>query len=688
MLFAMALGAAVPASAGAQARQAAPARPEAVRYVMNLTLDPVTNAVRATADVTLRCASDSGLLELALNRGLNITALRDSQGHALGATRSSLKNSPRFAVQLAQPCPKGSALELHLEYAGVVRPQPPFAATRDFLLLRDDDAWYPQAGVFDFTENDLTLRVPAGYEARTSGSLAERRQEGATAEYHWKTEHAVNGCTVVVYLRPERPGVALSVAVASTPANASSALQPLRVEEICGGAPCGDLARRAAGIFQRFDQMLGPPPENPLTIVPGPSESQSAIGYSAPGLLVVSKWGAEFSGMAGYAPSFLPHEIAHQWFPNGVAPESASDGWLAESLAEYLAWRYLLEADPEAARVMVAEAMRDAVSYSPLRPLSLGLELLGDPWSAARATLYQRGMLVFRTLETVIDRERVDRVLPEFYKRYLGRKASIADFRNVCEEIAGRKLGWFFDYFIQGTQIPTIDLRRLPSEFPGVAAGEIVVKDFPPEGSVRVEMAVRTAQGVVEHSVATRGAVTPFTVNVPAPSLGITLDPDLRILRWTEAAERSKTQTAILAALPNPITRANLAASVELYRRALAADPDDAARRAQSLHERLGELEWAHDEWQAALADLEAAINGHSLGAYETYLYRAEAYLYHGVVQLHERRPKDALADAQAGMAMPRVVLLQDVPEVPIESHGERTLEQLLEILSNAASHY
>jgi tetratricopeptide (TPR) repeat protein len=339
---------------------------------------------------------------------------------------------------------------------------------------------------------------------------------------------------------------------------------------------------------------------------------------------------------------------------------------------------------------MVEEATRDGVAYTPARPLSLGLELLAGPLSerGAHAALYQRGMLVFRTLETAIDRERVDRALTEFYKHYAGRKATIAQFRAACEEIAGRNLGWFFDYFIQGTKIPTIQLRRLPSESPGVAAGEIVVRDFPPEGSVRVEMSVRTAQGLVDHSVATRGGVTPFTVNIPAPALGITLDPDLRILRWTEAAERSKAQNAILAALPEPITRQTVAAAIGLYRRALAADPDDASLRGQSLHERLGELEWAHDEWNAALADLDAAINGHSLSPFETYLCRGKAYLYHGVVQLHERRPKEALEDARAGMNLPGVVLSQSLPETPIESKGERTLQQLLDILIQAATHY
>jgi tetratricopeptide (TPR) repeat protein len=422
---------------------------------------------------------------------------------------------------------------------------------------------------------------------------------------------------------------------------------------------------------------------------PGPSiaiHSPGKVGFELGHFL--SAGGDEF------APDVIPREIARAWVPD--AQWDSRNAWLTEGLPQYLAWRYLLEVNPEAARILVAAAMHDAGTKVPL----LRLADIQGWWARGEKVLARenrerekrearkRGLLVLRTLETVIDRERVDRALPLVMQRSGGKAPSTELFEKVCEEIAGRDLKWFFDYFVADGGIPTIELRRLPSETPGVAAGEIVVKGLPPEGSVRVEMTVRTAQGVVEHSVATRGAVTPFSVNVPAPALGITLDPDQRILRWTEAAERWKTQSAILDELPNPITRKNVPAAIDLYRRALAADPDDASLRAQALHERLGELEWAHDEWDAALADLDAAINGHSLGTYETYLCRGKAYLYHGVVQLHERRPKEALQDALAGMKSPRAVLAQLLPETPIESQRHQTLEHLLDTLINAATHY
>ncbi len=665
----------------------------AQRYVIDVTIDPVKFTLSARAGATFRCSKDLGSLELSLNPHLRLAAVHDSEGHELAWQRSNRAGSPRISIQLKNPCTAGTSVQLQFEYAGTVHPAPPFQPAPGHYFLRDDDFWYPQAGVFDFTENDFTIRVPAGCESLTSGKLVDEHREGSVAVYHWATAHAVNGRAIAVLARPKR-APAVQELQAMPGADKGGAGAPERVEEVCsdeiaalpGTARCGELARRALPVLQKFTALLGPPPESSLTILPLDNATEGIAGYSAPGMLVVSDWVARFADESAGTPGLLPHEIAHQWFPNGAAPASAGDGWLAESLAEYLAWRYLLEADPESARAMVAEAMRDAVAYTPARPLSLGLELLGGPWSAARAILYQRGMLVFRTLETVIDRERVDRALAEFYKRYEGQSASIADFRAVCERIAGRKLGWFFDYFIQGTEIPTIELRRLPSESPDIVAGEIAVKDFPPEGTVRVEMALRTTQGVVEHSVATRGAVTPFSANVSAPANGITLDPDQRILRWTEAAERSRAQSAILAALPDEFTAENMPAAIELYRRAIADDPDDASGRAQSLHERLGELEREKEEWKAALEDLEAGINGHSLSPFDTYLCRAKAYLFHGEVQLHQGQAQAALDDARSGLALPQLVLMEQVRVARARPGASLMLEQALESLRNRAS--
>jgi tetratricopeptide (TPR) repeat protein len=406
------------------------------------------------------------------------------------------------------------------------------------------------------------------------------------------------------------------------------------------------------------------------------------MGYSAPGFLVVSRDVVKYADEAEYAPEFLPHELAHQWFPIAVSIQREEDGWLAESIAEYLAWRYLQANDPEAARRMVASAMRDSLEPEPLRPLSLGLKLFAlEPWSVTHATLYQRGMLVFRTLETVIDRERVDRVLAEYYKRYHGKSASIADFRKICEEIAGRDLGWFFEYFLNGTRIPEIELRQVPSGAPGIVAGEIVVKNMPPEATVRVEMRIRTAKGAVEHSVATRGEVTPFSVNVPAPPLGIELDPDARILRWTEAARRHRAQQALLRQVGPLEDAKKITAALELCRQALALDPEDAALNQQRIRFMIGRLELQLKiPRERAREEFQIVLDGHSLDPLDTSFFRAWARVYRGKIAKNSGRLAAARAEAKAGLTLMAPALDSRVTWSDARGRETSAREALLEL--------
>jgi hypothetical protein len=217
-----------------------------------------------------------------------------------------------------------------------------------------------------------------------------------------------------------------------------------------------------------------------------------------------------------------------------ASTESAEDGWLDEALAEYLAYRYLEERQPAAARRMLERAIAEALAVEPLRPLARGARLYKeDGVEVARATLRSRGMMVLRTLEAAIGRRRVDSAIAALYERHGGRSTSTEDLRAICEEIAARDLGWFFRYYVEGTELPTVELRRLPALSPNEFAAEIVLGNVPEDFTLRVEMTLATAQGAVEHSVATRGTRTPFTVTTASPVLGFALDPHLRILRRT-----------------------------------------------------------------------------------------------------------------------------------------------------------
>lgn len=621
------------------------------RYDIEVAFEPQRGFLRAKAAVTLHAGSALRDLEMELNPHLEIKSVSDGKGRPLDFARGRRFGSPMLSVILADSVPAAQPFVLIFSYEGSLPRAPLDYITADGILLRDESRWYPAVDLAGFAVNDFKISIPSGWHAVASGQWngSALSQTDTTTVVGWKTRQAVSSRSIVA-----GPG---TVWPCSNPIVATSGSGPIvdlqRCESPSHQHYSDRLQIRAADAIHAFGKILGEFPQDRLTIVEGFPGVQGATGYSAPGFLVVSRDVMRYADEADYAPEFLPHELAHQWFPLEVVLERQEDGWLAESLAEYLSWRYLREKDPEAARRMVMSAMRDALEPDPPRPLAMGLRLFAlEPWSVTHATLYQRGMMVFRTLETVIDRERVDRTLAEYFKRYHGRSASVADFQKICEEIAGRSLGWFFDYFLNGTRIPEIEIRQVPSGAPGIVAGEIVVKDMMPEATLRVEMRIRTAKGVVEHSVATHGEVTSFSVNVPGPAIGIELDPDLRILRWTEAVRRHRPQMALLRQALDLEEESKFARALEHCRQALALDPDDVALNQQRIRFTAARLEYRQGAFAGAAREFRAAHDGHSIDPVDTNFYRAWCRVYLARDAKRLGNIDAARAEASAGLAL------------------------------------
>jgi len=643
----------------------------AERYEIDVSFQPEKGFLNAHAKVTLRTDQSLGAIEFELNPNLKILEVTDTAGRKLDFARSQRLGSPKLSVRLAEPSGAGQSVSLTFTYEGVLRPKPLDYITKDGILLRDESRWYPAVDLSAFTDNDITIHLPHDWEAITSGQQSVIRSSQEDIAYRWQTLKPISSRSLMAF--PQGPRMCGAAAGGVMGASARIAYIIDNCFPAGHEASGSHLADKIAAIITKYALLLHSDTDFKLTLVQSFPGQRGAVGYSAPGFLVVSEDAVKFHDYAGYAPEFLPHEIAHQWFPIEVTIAAQEDGWLAESLAEYLAWRYLEEKDPEHARRMVALAMRDALAPEPLRPLSLGLRLFTlENWDVTYATLYQRGMLVWRTLETVIGRERVDRALSEYYKRYAGKAASIADFRKVCEEISGRDLGWFFDYFIRGTRIPEMEFRRAPSAAPGEMTGEIIFKEVPQEFQVRVEMRLETSAGPIEHSVATRGLVTPFTVTVTTlqPVTRITLDFESKILRSTEAARRNRGQRALLARIGELERAGKFDRAVESCRRALALDPENLASNEQQIRFALGRLYYRMNLPTRAWPEFARVLTLGSLNSMESDFNRVWSRVYRARIERRQGHLSAARAEARAGLetkspALSTPVAWPEAPEKP-----------------------
>ncbi len=625
---------------------AEPQKVRAEKYEVEVRFEPEKSFLHAKATVTLRAEQKTETIELELNPRLSILQVTDAQGHKLEFRRSGRLGSSKLQVWLAEAVAAGQETKLTFEYEGTLLRGALDYITKDGILLRDESRWYPALDISAFTQNDISIHVPPGWFALTSGNWTEPGMK-LSSPFQWRTKQAVSSRSIV--------GLPVNMRCHESDDSIFPS-PPLRFDvglyRWVGCTQSGmPLRATVSRIIQSNVVLMDGPRSRSITLVQGFPGQQGAIGYSAPGFMVVSEDVIKYHDYPGWNAEFLPHEIAHQWFPIEVTLARPEDGWLAESLAEYLAWRYLLEKEPEQARRMVQRAMRDALAPEPPRPLAFGLQLFREPWDVAHATLYQRGLLVWRTLETVIDRERVDRALREYYKRFAGKSASIADFRKICEEISGRELGWFFEYFINGTQIPEINLRRLPFDAPNVLAGEIVLKNVPADFQVRVEMRVQTEKGAVEHSVATRGEVTPFSVNLATPATQVTLDPDMRLLRWTEAARRHREQAKLLGQVSELEDGGEFSQAIEVCRHGIALDPDDVAANQMQIRFVMGRLLYRAGKLAEARKAFGSALEQTSLDTMNTDFCRAWAHVYRARIAKRLGQIATAQKEAQAGLA-------------------------------------
>jgi len=689
----------------------APAHVTPTHYKIDVAFEPDRHFLRATAAVTLRiepscdpgrggpppapsaveeCPPDStgaAAIEFELNRHLTLRSVTDAQGRSLEFIRSPRLTSHKLLVRLAEPVvgatapcgrPTGippeagqthrpaptdslasatprsespaACITLTFTYDGALPPAPLDYITPDGILLRDESRWYPATDLVAFTTNMFEVAVPRGWFVLSSGQYSLSENSNGFQVYRWET-----GSVSVRVLAGQVIGAQTSFV--EEPLTTVKSGHKQFVHYLLPEKNSHALIRSIAGPFMHFREVIGDVATMRFRTGLGFFGAHGVIGYSAPGFLIVSKDVVKWHGHRGLAPEFLPHEIAHQWFPIEVTLRSEEDGWLAESLAEYLAWRYLEEKQPDDARRMVERAVRSTLARLPLRPLRLGLKLFAlEDWDATHATLYQRGMLVWRTLETVIDRERVDRALREYYARHRGGPASIADFRRICEEISGRDLTWFFDYYINGVELPTITLRRLPSVAPGELAGEIHISNVPHDFQVRVELRITTREGALNHSLATRGAVTPFAINVPAPVTAIELDPRLRILRVTEPARRHRAQLAALEQQSDlegtDSSDETLRGLIRMFESVIALDPENLAANHQLYYLKIGRLQLRLQQYDAAWKSLDRALALESLNPMATDLHRAWARVFRARAALARGDRAAARREIDAGLAL------------------------------------
>lgn len=262
----------------------------------------------------------------------------------------------------------------------------------------------------------------------------------------------------------------------------------------------------------------------------------------------------------GRTEAFRAHEVAHQWWGHEVAWKSYRDQWLSEAFAEYAAMLFM-QATMENGQKMYDDMVttytgsltgvakkttfglqvveRNDKERARIGPISVGYRA-STAGSAGGyfSTTYQKGALVLHMLRTMLRNmtksdEVFFNVMRRFLDTYAGKAASTQDFIDVLTAVAPADWQWFFDQWIDGTEIPTYIWHAEPGTRDGKPVVNLTVKQENVNRGFRMPVPVELVFSKKESGQVVILIDEPeetFTIPVPKAPKNIELNPDHAVL--------------------------------------------------------------------------------------------------------------------------------------------------------------
>ena len=380
-------------------------------YDVAATVDPAHNSLSAVVKITVP-SSDVRAANVFLMGGTYSVSSVDTGPRA--AAEVARTDDPFQGLQKITVRPEAHRrgdLRIRLRYAGPLAPSgdPPLnSITPDLVELNLDSLWVPVREGFTtkFTVDAKIRGVPPDLTVVALGTV---RRSGRD-----------------VVIRRGTPDIDLAFAAMRGPHRAAAEGFEFYAADISAGS--SDVYRRHGLAAMKFlESWFGAMPGRPARIVVVRRPRTS--GYSRRGYIVLTESGA--LAPEADAAEFIAHELAHAWWSSG--DPTTEHRWLSESIAQYVALRYVEAEFGLNARNRILDRMREnARKAGPI----LGAGVRDD------AELYNKGPLLLFGLEEGIGRARLDSLLADLAHHP---PDVTAEFMRALASIAGEEQARAFE---------------------------------------------------------------------------------------------------------------------------------------------------------------------------------------------------------------------------------------------------
>jgi len=396
------------------------------------------------------------------------------------------------------------------------------------VYLDGGSGWYPEPDL-GLALFDLEVRLPEPFLAVSQGRLVAR--DGGRSE--WRATRPADGLALVAgpYRVYRRQADGIDVAaywLRDDPAGAELFLAA------------------AVGYLRHFSELLGPYPYPRFDIV----ENFFSSGYGLPGFTLLGP-GVIARGREALRPGYLDHEVAHNWWGNGVFVDPADGNW-CEGLTSYCANYLASEVEGPVAALRQRErwSQRYAIDVEPggeypVRRFRAKVTRTDD------AIGYAKAAALFHQVRRRLGDDRFFAALRAFAAEHMGKRAGWDDLRHACEAAGAAPLVEFFRPWLDETGGPRLALRgvAVTRDRSGWRLNGTVAQEGTPY-PIDLDLRVETGGGAVDHRLRLAVAATDFDLTLAHRPERLLLDPERHLFRHLDPAEILPCFDALLARPP------------------------------------------------------------------------------------------------------------------------------------------
>ncbi|MBI5806576.1 hypothetical protein HZA73_11150 [candidate division TA06 bacterium] len=341
---------------------------------------------------------------------------------------------------------------------------------QNWVYIKSSSGWYPYAGESNRALFDVTYHYPSKFKFISVGDQISSDTVDAIVNSRWVTSTPVQFFTFNMGYFKETKIINDSI-----PPVTILTSDEIRMDEKQVGA---DVANSLAF----FQKVYGECPASRLCAAQYPFGG----GVAFPGLINLAWYSFKnnlYNKYQSYQEVLRSHEVAHQWLGYGVSHDSYHDQWLSEGLSEFSGLWYMQNAlkDNENYFKWFKEYRDDIINNRKYLlgdgkgsgPIWLGRRnITSETFEDNAVITYKKGAWVIQMLRNMLidlntmKEDKFIGMMRDYYATYRDSLVSTEQFRKIAEKHLWMDMGWFFDQWVYGTDIPNYKYCYTTSKTP------------------------------------------------------------------------------------------------------------------------------------------------------------------------------------------------------------------------------